>query len=138
MIWTNGSRRRRTRSPANSRMDPSSFKGGLVGALHPDLRKQFEKKIVDARNVATDGATAALNRLGVADREAPAHLSADQKALRVKLRAKARQIGDPFDREERKGTFRSLTKIIHEVAYEHWHRMLFARFLAENHLLIHP
>ena len=23
-------------------------------------------------------------------------------------------------------------------AYEHWHRMLFARFLAENDLLIHP
>ena len=26
----------------------------------------------------------------------------------------------------------------HECAYEHWHGMLFARFLAENHLLIHP
>ena len=25
-----------------------------------------------------------------------------------------------------------------EVAYEHWHRMLFARFLAENNLLMYP
>ncbi|WP_423925145.1 N-6 DNA methylase [Candidatus Palauibacter sp.] len=27
---------------------------------------------------------------------------------------------------------------MHETAYEHWHRMLFARFLAENELLIEP
>ena len=27
--------------------------------------------------------------------------------------------------------------LVNECAYEHWHRMLFARFLAENHLLIH-
>ena len=28
--------------------------------------------------------------------------------------------------------------LVQECAYEHWHRMLFARFLAENELLIHP
>ena len=28
--------------------------------------------------------------------------------------------------------------MVHECAYEHWHSMLFARFLAENHLLIEP
>jgi hypothetical protein len=27
---------------------------------------------------------------------------------------------------------------VEQTAYEHWHRMLFARFLAENELLIHP
>jgi hypothetical protein len=27
---------------------------------------------------------------------------------------------------------------VEQAAYEHWHRMLFARFLAENDLLIHP
>src|SRR5581483_7746535 len=31
-----------------------------------------------------------------------------------------------------------LPLLVEEVAYEQWHRMLFARFLAENHLLIHP
>ena len=25
-----------------------------------------------------------------------------------------------------------------EIAYEHWHRMLFARFLAESNLLVRP
>ena len=29
-------------------------------------------------------------------------------------------------------------RLAHEVAYEHWHRMLFARFLAENGLLVEP
>ena len=28
--------------------------------------------------------------------------------------------------------------MVEECAYEQWHRMLFARFLAENDLLIHP
>ncbi|MBX9693554.1 MAG: N-6 DNA methylase, partial [Cyanobacteria bacterium] len=29
-------------------------------------------------------------------------------------------------------------RLIEEVAYQHWHRMLFARFLAENNLLMYP
>ena len=29
-------------------------------------------------------------------------------------------------------------QLTQELAYEYWHRMLFARFLAENHLLMHP
>jgi len=29
-------------------------------------------------------------------------------------------------------------RLAREIAYEHWHRMLFARFLAENDLLVHP
>jgi hypothetical protein len=29
-----------------------------------------------------------------------------------------------------------LQHLVWEVAYEHWHRMLFARFLAENGLLL--
>ncbi len=31
-----------------------------------------------------------------------------------------------------------MDRLIEEVAYEHWHRMLFARFLAENNLLMYP
>lgn len=31
-----------------------------------------------------------------------------------------------------------IEQLTHELAYEYWHRMLFARFLAENHLLMHP
>ena len=36
-----------------------------------------------------------------------------------------------------KGT-QSIEGLVREMAYEHWHRMLFARFLAENQLLIEP
>ena len=32
----------------------------------------------------------------------------------------------------------SIDQLTQELAYEYWHRMLFARFLAENHLLMHP
>ena len=31
-----------------------------------------------------------------------------------------------------------MDRLVEEVAYEHWHRMLFARFLAENNLLMYP
>ncbi len=50
------------------------------------------------------------------------------------LRARARQAGDVQDG---KGVL-SIKHLAHECAYEHWHRMLFARFLAENNLLIEP
>ena len=32
----------------------------------------------------------------------------------------------------------AIDHLTQELAYEYWHRMLFARFLAENHLLMHP
>ncbi|MGH7592387.1 MAG: Eco57I restriction-modification methylase domain-containing protein [Gemmatimonadales bacterium] len=51
------------------------------------------------------------------------------------MRAHGRQLGDW--RNETKGT-QELTHLISESAYEHWHRMLFARFLAENQLLLEP
>ena len=50
----------------------------------------------------------------------------DQAALRNGLRAKWRQLGG--DRE----------LLVAECAYEQWHRLLFARFLAENSSLLHP
>ena len=47
------------------------------------------------------------------------------------LRARARALGQGSLNE-------GLPLLIEEVAYEQWHHMLFARFLAENDLLIHP
>jgi hypothetical protein len=32
----------------------------------------------------------------------------------------------------------AIDKLVQETAYEHWHRMLFARFLAATGLLMHP
>ena len=60
-----------------------------------------------------------------ADRR-PDHLDAGQAALRNGLRAKWRQLGG------------NRALLIAECAYEQWHRLLFARFLAESNLLLHP
>lgn len=104
--------------------------------LPSDLRRVLENVVIAARDEATTAAAAALKRLAVATKEFPNYLSADERVLRHKLRAAARQLGDPWNAD--KQAFATLNKLTHEVAYEHWHRMLFARFLAENNLLIHP
>ena len=61
--------------------------------------------------------------------------SGEQRTLRNRLRAHARHLGDRVD--ARSGAH-TIDHLVHECAYEHWHGMLFARFLAENHLLIEP
>ncbi|RYL99701.1 Eco57I restriction-modification methylase domain-containing protein [Sphingobium fuliginis] len=89
----------------------------------------------EARIVAEDGARDAIRRLGVADSKAPTHLSDDEKELRRRLRAHARALGDALD----KGDDTQETKrLVEAAAYAHWHRMLFARFLAERGLLRNP
>ena len=73
--------------------------------------------------------------LASAKRDAPKHLTADQRDLRNRLRAHGRQLGD---RRDAKTGAQDTARLVQECAYEHWHRMLFARFLAENDLLIEP
>ena len=103
--------------------------------LAPNLRKQLERTIADAREVAETGARVALEGLAVHHREPYPHMSEDQRALRQRLRARARQLGDSRDPRSRS---HEIGHLVHECAYEHWHGMLFARFLAENRLLIEP
>ena len=103
--------------------------------LAPNLRKQLERVVVDAREVAEAGARAALESLAVQDQKAYVRMDSGQRALRRRLRAHGRQLGDRRDR--RSGT-QAMDRLTHECAYEHWHGMLFARFLAENDLLIEP
>jgi hypothetical protein len=62
-------------------------------------------------------------------------MDAVARELRRRLRAHGRQLGDKLDR---KGKGHGIDHLVGECAYEHWHRMLFARFLAENGLLMHP
>jgi hypothetical protein len=104
--------------------------------LPSDLRRVLENAVIAAREQATTAAAAALKRLAASAKDSPPYLTPDERSLRLKLRAAARQLGDPWNAD--KQTFATLNKLTHEVAYEHWHRMLFARFLAENNLLIHP
>ena len=99
------------------------------------LRRALETTIKNARIVAEEGAGDAIRRLGIGDDKAPSHLSDSEKDLRRRLRAHARALGDVFDNtKDTQGTKR----LIEAAAYAHWHRMLFARFLAERGLLRNP
>jgi hypothetical protein len=102
--------------------------------LATDLRNKLEDVVVDARDVAEAGAYAALKTLAVHEANYYPHMSKQQQDLRKHLRARARQLGD---RQDSSGRL-AINHLAAECAYEHWHRMLFARFLAENGLLIEP
>jgi hypothetical protein len=100
--------------------------------LAKPLRSQLENTVKSARDVAEKAALAALRQLAVSEAKAPDYLSDDLKALRRRLRAHGRALGDMKAKDDTQ----SLQHLVWEVAYEHWHRMLFARFLAENGLLM--
>jgi hypothetical protein len=104
-------------------------------ALASDLRKTLEATVVKARDKAEGGARDALTALAVDASEPFGSMSEEERKLRNRLRARGRQLGD--QRDPQKGT-QSIERLVREMAYEHWHRMLFARFLAENQLLIEP
>jgi hypothetical protein len=105
-----------------------------MAPLPANLRKQLEKAIVQAREQAEVGARQALEALAVHHHEPHGSMTPEQRKLRNRLRAHGRQFGD---RRDDQGGQR-IERLLREVAYEHWHRMLFARFLAENDLLIEP
>lgn len=101
--------------------------------LSKPLRNQLEKAVKQARVAAEQGARQALEALAVNNHEPWGSMDAEQRQLRRRLRAHGRQLGD--QRDPQSGHQR-LERLSEEVAYEFWHRMLFARFLAENELLI--
>jgi len=107
----------------------------MLKPLDKTLRNQLESTVKKAREVAEKAAHSALEQLGVGAAVAFTHLSEDEKKLRRQLRVHGRQLGDV--RDPQKET-QELERLIEEVGYEHWHRMLFARFLAENNLLMYP
>ena len=103
-----------------------------MAPLPPTLRNLLARTIQQARRTGEAGARQAIQSLAV-DRAKPFEsMSLRTKSLRNRLQMRGRQAGDQRDRKERT---QELDHLIHEVAYEHWHRMLFARFLAENGLL---
>ncbi len=101
--------------------------------LDKALRRALEATVVKARDIAELAASQALNRLSVGEAKAAEYLNDQQRQLRTRLRAHGRQLGD----SKQANGQQSLNKLITEVAYEHWHRMLFARFLEQNHLLMY-
>jgi hypothetical protein len=107
-------------------------------SLSKELRRLLEKTIAGdngARQIAELGAEQSLRRLAVDRHEPHTSLSLEERMLRTQLRAHGRQLGDKRDLQ--RGS-QSIDHLKQAVAYEHWHRLLFARFLAENELLMHP
>ncbi|MCB5253831.1 MAG: hypothetical protein LHW51_12755, partial [Candidatus Cloacimonetes bacterium] len=100
--------------------------------LDKSLRNKLERAIKEAREIAETGAKAALEQLGVGDANPPGFLGEPEKALRRRLRVHGRQLGDVKYADSKQ----AIDFLTEEIAYEHWHRMLFARFLAENNLLM--
>lgn len=106
----------------------------MTQVLSREHRRILEITVAQARAQAESGAEKALKALAVAAREQQAHATEAQKKLRVRLRAHGRALGDLLRPDDTQATGHLVT----EIAYEHWHRMLFARFLAESDLLMHP
>lgn len=96
------------------------------------LRKKLEDTVVKARDIVEVAVNEALQRLGVADNQAPGYLNDEQRELRNTLRAHARQLGDKLTDGKQE-----IERLANEMAYEHWHRMLFARYLEQNNLLMY-
>jgi len=100
-----------------------------VAILTSQQRKVLEDACTKGRRASEQAVRVSLTSLAVTADRPPAHLTEDDRQLRRGLRAKARQLGDQGE---------NLDLLVAECAYEQWHRLLFARFLAKNNLLIHP
>jgi len=104
-----------------------------MASLSKENRNQLAKITLEAREVAEKACRASIHNLAVHEKEYRSHMSVDQRKLRNRLRARARALGDELD--SAKG-IQEIKRLVEAAAYEHWHRLLFTRFLAENNLLI--
>ena len=105
-----------------------------MAVLTVEQRNILEKVVIKARNTAEEGAVNSLKNLAVDQPEPFPHQTPEQRALRNNLLAMARLLGDiklPNGGHE-------IQNLAYELAYEYWHKILFARFLEANNLLIHP
>jgi len=101
--------------------------------LTAEQRRLLDGTVQKARDVAEAAAAEILHALAVGDTHRPGFLTDEQNELRLALRAKAKQLGDDITARDA-----DLTLLARDVAYEQWHRLLFARFLERNGLLMHP
>ena len=104
-----------------------------MAVLTPQQRNTLETAVKQARKIAEIGAFNALKAIAVNYPEPFLHMTAEQRSLRNNLRSKARLLGDKLPSD---GTQR-IDNLSYELAYETWHKMLFAKFLEANNLLIH-
>ena len=107
-----------------------------MSTLPTGLRRQLENMIKQARTIAEGGARKALEALAVHEPDPYRHMDEAQRDLRRKLRAQAKQLGDDASQTKR-GAY-EIKHLVEKLAYDQWHRLLFARFLLETNLLISP
>ena len=107
-----------------------------MSSLPTPLRRQLESAIKQARTLAESGARKALETLAVHEPDPYPHMNDVQRTLRRKLRAQARQLGDAESRVRRGA--HEIKHLAEKLGYDQWHRLLFARYLLENNLLISP
>ena len=62
--------------------------------LAAELRRRLDRAVVSARDVAETGSREALESLAVREGQPYEHMTGEQRALRRRLRAHARQLGD--------------------------------------------
>ncbi|QZT60281.1 Eco57I restriction-modification methylase domain-containing protein [Mycolicibacterium austroafricanum] len=94
-----------------------------MSVLSAAQRKLLSDTVAEARDVVEAACAQRIAALGVGTDRAPEALNEEERRLRGGLRARARQLG-------------SIKVLGSEAAYEHWHRMLFTRYLADNNLLV--
>ena len=104
-----------------------------MAVLTPQQRNTLEAAVKQARKVAELGAFNALHSMAVDHPEPFAHMTPEQRGLRNNLRSKARLLGDPLPANGAQ----KIDHLGYELAYETWHKMLFAKFLEANGLLMH-
>jgi len=104
-----------------------------MAVLTPQQRNTLETAVKQARKISEVGAFNALKAMAVDNHEPFSHMTTDQRSLRNSLRNKARLLGD----ELQAGGSQRIDNLSYELAYETWHKMLFAKFLEANDLLIH-
>src|SRR5690242_6729597 len=91
--------------------------------LNRNVRRQLEKIVAEAREIAVKGAESVLTgEYAVGEPEAGS-LKLEQRELRNELRAHGRQLGDKRDDKTKR---QETVHLVQACAYEHWHRMLFA------------
>lgn len=105
-----------------------------MAVLTPQQRTTLESAIQLARRTAEQGAFNALHAMAVDHPEPFGHMDATQRSLRNRLRSKARLLGDELQSND----IQVIKNLSYELAYETWHKMLFAKFLEANNQLMHP
>ena len=107
-----------------------------MSSLATPLRRQLENAVGQARKLSEAGALHALQALAVHEPDPYRHMDEAARTLRRQLRAQARQLGDG-ESLHKPGAY-EIKHLAEKLAYDQWHRLLFARYLLENNLLISP